>query len=104
MLFAGKGGEEQYIIELYKQGKTIREITHEVYISFGPISAIIRKFNGQNENDKEEKSNLPSKNTQAFKLFSEGKKPVIELDMKADEMSNLYQQFWRIDIAYYHHS
>jgi hypothetical protein len=44
-----------------------------------------------------------SKDTQAFKLFSKGRKPVeviIELDMAADEVSNLYRQFWRLERLY----
>ena len=39
-----------------------------------------------------------SKGTQAFKLFSEGKKPIevaIKLDPGADAADKLYQQFWR---------
>ena len=37
-----------------------------------------------------------SKDTQAFKLLSEGKKPIevaINLDLGADEVDRLYQQF-----------
>ena len=105
MLFGSREEKEQYVIELHKQGKTIREIAHEAHMAFAPICAIINKFNGEDEskNNKQEKSNTLSKHTQAFKLFSKGRKPVeviIELDMAADEVSNLYQQFWRLERLY----
>ena len=38
-----------------------------------------------------------SKDTQAFALFSESKKPIevaIKLDLGADVVDRLYQQFW----------
>jgi hypothetical protein len=38
--------------------------------------------------------------TQAFKLFLEGKKPIevaINLNLGADEVDRLYQQFWRLE-------
>jgi hypothetical protein len=41
-----------------------------------------------------------SKDTQAFALFSEGKKPIevaIKLDLGADVIDRLYQQFWRLE-------
>jgi hypothetical protein len=41
--------------------------------------------------------------TQAFKLFLEGKKPIevaINLDLGADEVDRLYQQFWRLGRLY----
>jgi hypothetical protein len=35
-----KTEKEQRVIELYQQGKTIREIAHEVHMSFADIGAI----------------------------------------------------------------
>jgi hypothetical protein len=46
---------------------------------------------------------LISKDTQAFKLFSEGKRPIevaIKLDLGADVVGRLYQQFWRLQGLY----
>ena len=37
-----KTEKEQRVIELYQQGKTIREIAHEVHMSFANIGAIER--------------------------------------------------------------
>jgi uncharacterized protein YerC len=39
------------VIRLLKEGKTIREIAHVVHISFTNIGKIIRKINGQNNNN-----------------------------------------------------
>ena len=35
--------KEQRVIELYQQGKTIREIAQDVHMSFADIGSIIRK-------------------------------------------------------------
>jgi hypothetical protein len=98
--------KEQRIIELYKQCKTIREIAQDVHMSFGDIGAIIRKVTGfQGDNNKpKEQDKVPvttlSKDTQSFALFSQGKRPIevaIKLDLKADVVDKLYQQFWRLE-------
>jgi hypothetical protein len=102
---------EQLVIELYQQGKTIREIAQEVRMSFGDIGSIIRKVTGLQDDDGKSKGqgqdNKPlatlSKDTQAFKLFSVGKKPTevaIKLDLGADVVDRLYQQFWRLEGIY----
>ena len=36
--------KEKRVIELYKEGKTIREIAQEVHMAFRDISQIIKKF------------------------------------------------------------
>jgi transposase len=99
--------KEQRVIELYQQGKTIREIAREVHMSFGNIGSIIRKFTGIDDaKSKEQQDKSPttlSKDTQAFALFSEGKKPIevaIKLDLGADEVDGLYQQFWKLEGLY----
>jgi hypothetical protein len=102
--------KEQRVIELYQQGKTIREIAHEVHMSFADIGAIKRKVKGLQDDDdgkSKEQDKIPvttlSKDTQAFALFSEGKKPVevaIKLDLKADVVDKLYQQFWKLEGLY----
>ena len=102
--------KEQRVIELYKQGRSIREIAHEVHKSFADIGSIIRKFTGLQGDDgksKEQQDKAPtttlSKDSQAFALFSEGKKPIevaIKLDLKADVVDKLYQQFWRLEGLY----
>jgi hypothetical protein len=101
--------KEQRVIELYQQGKNIREIAHEVHMSFADIGAIERKVKGLQDDDgksKEQQDKAPStlsKDSQAFALFSDGKKPIevaIKLDLKADVVDRLYQQFWKLEGLY----
>jgi hypothetical protein len=95
---------EQRVIELHGQGKTIREIAQEVHMSFGDIGAIVRKVTGSEDNNN---NNIPpttlSKDSRAFALFSDNKKPTevaIKLDLGADVVDSLYQQFWRLEGLY----
>jgi len=96
--------KEQRVIELHGQGKTIREIAQEIHMSCGDIGSIIRKATGPEEDNN---NIIPlttlSKDSQAFALFSEGKKPIevaIKLDLGADVVDKLYQQFWRLQGLY----
>jgi hypothetical protein len=105
--------KEQRVIELYQQGKNIREIAHEVHMSFADIGAIERKVirlqdddnnksKAQQQDNNISHTNL-SKDAQAFALFSESKKPIevaIGLDLKADVVDRLYQQFWKLQGLY----
>lgn len=85
------------VIQLYEQGKTIRQIAEVVHMGFKDISDVIKKLTCE-ENDsvgKREKS----KDARAFELFLQGKKPIevaIELDMSADEVEELCVQYWRL--------
>ena len=98
-----KAQKEQYVRELYKQDKKIREIIQRVHMSPRDIGAIIKKVKLEVERERgqlEEKDDYDieskSKNTQAIKLFSEGKTPVdvvIGLDLPADEVREIYRQF-----------
>ena len=102
--------KEQYVIELYKQDKTIREIIQRVHMSPRDIGVIIKKVKLQVERERgqlEEKDDYDteskSKNTQAIKMFSEGKTPVdvvIRLDLPADEVREIYRQFLELKNMY----
>jgi DNA-binding NarL/FixJ family response regulator len=50
--------KEQRVIELYKQGKTIREIAQEVHMSFADIGSIIRKFTKLDDANKPHRFNI----------------------------------------------
>ena len=82
---------ERLVIDLYKnQNKSIRDIAKVAKMSFRDIGHILRKeglSHGittiEDNNDNKKSSN--DKATQAYKLFSEGKKPVqvaIELNLR----------------------
>src|SRR5581483_129748 len=98
---------ERYIIELYQQGKTIKETSQLVHMSFRDISAIINKYKDKIDREtgqtqvKEDDCDIKSKSkeTQAMKLFSEGKDTVyvkIGLDLPAEEVESIYRDFWRL--------
>ena len=68
--------KEQYVIRLYNENKSTREIAKLMHMSFRDIGAIIKKVKsqadeerGQLEQDEDIKSK--SKTTQAISLFSE---------------------------------
>jgi len=71
---------------------------------FDDIGSIIKKLTKLDDDNKpQEKYPIASisKDTQAFKLFSEGKKPIevaIKLDLGADVVDRLYQQFWKLGL------
>ncbi|MFZ0897279.1 MAG: hypothetical protein WAZ77_22475 [Candidatus Nitrosopolaris sp.] len=101
--------KEQYVIELYKQNRTVREIAKLMHMSFGEIGKILKKFKKEAEierghTDVEEIDNEPkSKESQAFKLFSEGKTPVqvvIALDIQADEVHAIYREYLELKGMY----
>ena len=76
MFFDSRTEREEYVIDLYKKGRTIREIAQEVHMSFGSIGDIIKKVRGDDadESRQEQKdNNNVSRDTQALKLFLESK-------------------------------
>jgi hypothetical protein len=86
--------KERLVIELYNQGKTIREISKEVRISFRDIGAILRKESGEEQNEKQ--SSLLSPSSRAYSLFSEGKAPIevaIALDLNESETTKYYEEY-----------
>ncbi len=84
------------VIELYKQGKTRRQIAETVHMSFKDIADIINEYTGE---DKQVNKLEKSKDSRAFELFLQGKQSVevaIELDMPADKVEELHVQYWRL--------
>jgi hypothetical protein len=97
--YYNKAKAEQ-VIELYKQGKTIREIAKIVHMSFGDIGAIINNYI---ENEEIQKNNLKDSNiseeTKAMQLFFEGKSPIevrIELNVSTEKVEKFYKDYWRL--------
>jgi transposase len=101
-------GRERQVRELYNQGKSTRDIAKELRMSLRDISIILRKKqvshgivitkdngNGNNNNNKP----LNEKYTQAYKLFSEGKKPfevAIELGIRETQVNKFFREFWKL--------
>jgi hypothetical protein len=99
---------EKLVVDQYKnQNKSIREIAQEARMSFRDIGAILRKAEGIGsgnaiDNGKVSNNNNKSTNekaTQAYKLFSKGKKLVdvsFELDLRENEASKYFHEFLRL--------
>ena len=116
--------KEKLVIDLYyNQRKNVRQIAQEARISFRDIAAIIKKkeeaadVNGDGsgngngiiaiDNQQQQLGNGSSqsnqKSTQAYKLFSEAKKPVevaIQLNLSEKEATRYYTEYWRLKRLY----
>jgi hypothetical protein len=66
---------ESKVLEIYNQGKTTREIAKEQRLSLRDIGHILKK-NGVNHGIASIDDDNKKSPTQAYKLFSEEKKPV----------------------------
>ncbi len=108
----------------YNQRKNVRQIAQEARISFRDIAAIIKKkeeaadVNGDGsgngngirvaiDNQQQQLGNGSSqsnqKSTQAYKLFTEGKKPVevaIQLSLSEKQAIRYYTEYWRLKRLY----
>ena len=92
-----KEDEEKHVVELHEQRKTYREIMKEVHMSPGRISSILRRSNG------EEETKPVSLDTQARRLFSQGKTPLEvanELDLGVEETERTKRGFWKLKGLY----
>jgi hypothetical protein len=99
--------KEEYVIRLYRENKSIREIAELVHISFRDIGVIIRKVklkaDGGQLAEEEDDIKSKSKSTQAIKLFSEGNSPVevaIALDLPADQALTIYREYLELEGMY----
>jgi hypothetical protein len=104
--------KEKRVIELHLERKTIRDIAQEIHMSFKDIGRIIKTYEKQQaaiaskEKLKNDSSNIkkkPSKSSQAFKLFREGKKltdVAIELEIPAKKAVKLWSQFLKLERMY----
>ena len=103
---------ERLVLDLYNQGKNIRQIAKEARMSFRDINTVLKKAaaNLESENNKKQGDDSSSngkateivvvnKTTEAYRLFSEGKKPVqvaIELGLREKQVDKLYREFWKL--------
>ena len=88
--------KEKLVIQLYNQGKTIREIAREVRISFRDIGLILKKASGEKEEKQDKEQSLLSPSSQAYRLFSEGKSLIdvaISLDLSESETTKYYEEY-----------
>ncbi|HYA81839.1 MAG TPA: hypothetical protein VEH06_00120 [Candidatus Bathyarchaeia archaeon] len=102
MDWLSKAEKEEVVIQLYKENKSFRQIATLMHMSFRDISAITKKVELQAAREKgytAEDTPPKSKESQAFKMFSEGKSPIevaIALDEPGDRVRALYREYWEL--------
>lgn len=97
MVFTNKQ-REKLVLDLYNQGKTIKEIAKEARMSFRDIGAILHLASKEREVE-EEKAQQQSQSSQAYKLFSKGDSPIqvaIALNIREPEISKYYNEYWNL--------
>jgi hypothetical protein len=100
--------KEKLVVQLYKEGKSYREIARIARISVRDIKPILQKYGADNLSrysdidysieDTAAAVVLPN-STKAYKLFSEGKSPFqvsIDLNLRAPEVQTLYKEYWEL--------
>ncbi len=101
--------KEEYVIRLYKENKSTREIAKLMHMSFRDIGIILNKEKSKAEGKRggqpDENDDIKSKSkiTHAIQLFSEGKttvQVVIALDLPADQVQAIYQEYWKLHGMY----
>jgi transposase len=90
---------DQKIIDLYLEGKTVREIAKIVHKSFSYICDIIRKYNERQARENLKGDSINSEETRAIELFSKGKTPLevkVELNISTEETEVYYKDYWKL--------
>ena len=107
LLDMNRAEKEQYVIQLYKENKSTREIARLMHMSFRDIGAIIKKVklepDGERGHLEDHDIKSKSKITQAIKLFSELDSPVevaIALDLPVDQVPSICREYWELDGMY----
>jgi ABC-type antimicrobial peptide transport system permease subunit len=94
--------KERLVLDLYNQGKTIREIAKEVKMSFRDIGVILNKAveeKAEELKEQHEEIQQLSVSSQAYKLFSERKTPLevaIALNLRESEATKFYKEYWKL--------
>jgi len=94
---SNKFEKEKKVIELHKQGITLRQIASEVHISFRDIAKIIKAYERKAKRKESNKSTQPKKpsiSSQAFIIFKEGKK-IDEAKVLLDIPFKLAVRYWK---------
>jgi hypothetical protein len=103
---------ERLVLDLYNQGKTIREIAKEARMSFRDIGVILNKAVEEKAKGlkEQEQDNIDSEknqtqaqqqsiSAQAYKLFSDRKTPLevaIELNLRESDATKFYKEYWKL--------
>src|SRR5215813_8394506 len=96
---------EEYVVQLYKENNSIRQIAKLVHMSFRDIGVIINRAKLQAERERGYTDNTAPKSpeSRAFKMFPEGKSPVevaVALDEPGDRVRAMYREYWELSGRY----
>jgi len=91
--------KEENVLDMIERGYSYPQIMKSCHVSPNTISSIKQKYFGSVENDNSKSATKMSKETQALKLFGEGKslfQVATELDIATDYVFVIYQNFLRL--------
>ena len=91
--------KERYIADYLERGYTYPQIMKECHVSPVTISKVRKAMLGYTADDKLQQREQISKETQALKLFNEGKKPIdvaTELDIATDYVFVIHERYQRL--------
>jgi DNA-directed RNA polymerase specialized sigma subunit len=68
-ILLNKKEKEQLVIQLYQEGKTVRDIASAPHVTFSEIGRIVKKLDGSINNESDINLRNKSKLTQAIYMF-----------------------------------
>lgn len=89
---------ERFVLDLYNQGKSTREIAEEARMSFKDIGTIIKKARLEKEAEEQQGQKL-SLSSQAYKLFSKRKtlaQVATTLNLREPEVTKFYIEYCKL--------
>jgi transposase-like protein len=89
---------ERLVLDLYNQGKNIREIAQEARMSFSAIGAILKKAE-EEKGAEEQQGQKMSLSSQAYKLFSERRtlaQVAIALNLREPDVTKFYMEYCKL--------
>ncbi len=91
--------KEEYIIDMLQRGYNYKTIMKECHVSPSTISNVRKAIAGNTHKDSLQTGLEFSKETQALKLFKEGRQPLevaVELDLATDYIFVIHERYQRL--------
>jgi len=91
--------KEKYVIDMLERGYSYSQIMKECHVSPKTISDVKKKFFGSTNDRSKKNAGKLSKETEALKLFKEGKKALdiaLELDLPTDSVIQIQKDFHKL--------
>ena len=91
--------KEEYVLDMLERGYSYPQIMKECHVSPTTISRVKKKIFGTTDDNNSIQSSQTSKETQALKLFKEGKKALdiaIELDLAIDSVLLIQKKLYQL--------